>query len=361
MMKPQLSIVATSRNDNHGGDLIKRMQIFIDGIVEQSKQYNLNIELILVEWNPPPDKPGLRDVLKWPERILPCSIRIIEVPPAVHNTFKYSNGLPLFQMIAKNAGIIRARSDFVLSTNIDIIFSDKLMAYLSSGELQRGKIYRVNRHDVSRELYSYKSFGELLSACDSHTIRISHRYGITDCINKVTSRFFPEFLPIPFMGKRLWLIPGWKYVVSQGDKKLIRLVYRLFGQYRNWLRLHTNACGDFTLMSRDDWNLIRGAPELELFSLHLDSLVCFIAYYAGIEEVVIDAPIYHIEHDSGWTPEAEKDRSLYKRLEDRKVPVMSIKELDNWIAHMHRKKAPLIHNSEDWGLARMNLKETVIN
>jgi len=47
-MKPGLSIVATPRNDDHGGNLLKRMQIFIDGIVAQSKQFNITVELILV-------------------------------------------------------------------------------------------------------------------------------------------------------------------------------------------------------------------------------------------------------------------------------------------------------------------------
>ena len=360
-MKPHLSIVATSRNDNHGEFLLKRMQIFVNGIIEQSKKYDFNTELILVEWNPPEDKLRLKDALKWPDNNTHCDIRIIEVPADLHRKYKYSEGLPLFQMIAKNVGIVRANAEFVLSTNIDIIFSNELMEFLSSGVLQSGKYYRVDRHDVSRDMYQYDSVNELLNACDKHTIRISHRNGITDCINNVTDRFFPEFLPVPFMGKRLWLIPGWKYVVKQGDKKLVRAVYRLFGQYRNWLRLHTNACGDFMLMSKMDWLRIRGAPELEIFSLHLDSLVCYIAYFADIEEVVIDAPIYHIEHDSGWTPEAEKDGSLYKRLEVNKVPFLTIKELDAWISEMYRKRAPLNYNDENWGLARENLKETVIN
>ena len=36
-----LSVVATSRNDNHGKNLLYRMQHFVDGFVEQCKKHNL--------------------------------------------------------------------------------------------------------------------------------------------------------------------------------------------------------------------------------------------------------------------------------------------------------------------------------
>ncbi len=48
-----LSLVVTSRNDNHGGDLLKRMQIFVTGWLEQARRHHVNSELISVEWNPP--------------------------------------------------------------------------------------------------------------------------------------------------------------------------------------------------------------------------------------------------------------------------------------------------------------------
>ena len=226
-MEPKLSIVATSRNDNHGGDLLKRMQIFLDGLIFQCKQYNLNAELLLVEWNPPIDRPRLYDALDWPNDPSPCQIRIIEVPAVIHNRYKYASGLPLFQMIAKNVGIVRARSDFILSTNIDIIFSNDLMRFLSSNKLRKGNLYRVDRYDVSRDVYKYNTFDELLEACSKHTIQINHKNGITDCVNKHTSFFYPVF---PFIGKRLRLIPGWRIIVKLGYKKYVRLIYKFFGQ-----------------------------------------------------------------------------------------------------------------------------------
>ena len=56
-----------------------------------------------------------------------CPVRIITVPSHLHQQLRYSEHLPLFQMIAKNVGIQRARGEFVLVTNIDVLFSRQLM------------------------------------------------------------------------------------------------------------------------------------------------------------------------------------------------------------------------------------------
>ena len=49
MEKPYLSIVVTTRNDNHGGDLIERTKCFVEGIYYQSEKNNLPVELIIVD------------------------------------------------------------------------------------------------------------------------------------------------------------------------------------------------------------------------------------------------------------------------------------------------------------------------
>src|SRR5205823_6881588 len=66
--------------------------------------------------------------------------------------FPNSERLPLFQMIAKNAGIRRALAPFVLATNIDILLSDELFAFLGGGGLKGNTMYRVDRHDVAAQL-----------------------------------------------------------------------------------------------------------------------------------------------------------------------------------------------------------------
>jgi hypothetical protein len=175
---PYLSIVATARNDNHGGNLLRRMQIFVDACINQCKRHNLASELVIVEWNPPADKPKLAQALRWPEDTGPCEVRIIEVPPEVHNRYRHAAALPLYQMIAKNVGIRRARGEFILVTNIDVVFSNELMAFIAARKLEHGRIYRVDRTDVDQNVPVDGTLDEQLAHCRDHVIRLCARDGI---------------------------------------------------------------------------------------------------------------------------------------------------------------------------------------
>ena len=61
---PYLSIVIASRNDEHGGNALPRMQVALNGLLDQLERYRIESELILVDWNPPTDKPWLKDIIK---------------------------------------------------------------------------------------------------------------------------------------------------------------------------------------------------------------------------------------------------------------------------------------------------------
>src|SRR5450631_1627238 len=149
---PYLSVVVAARNDNHGGNMLGRMQAFLDSWIAQAQRYHLSSEIIVVEWNPPADRPKLIDDLRWPADASPCEIRFVEVPHEVHERFPHSAVIPLHQMIAKNAGIRRARGQFVLVTNLDIIFSPAMMQFLAERRLEAGVMYRLDRHDVDNKL-----------------------------------------------------------------------------------------------------------------------------------------------------------------------------------------------------------------
>ena len=125
------------------------------------------------------------------------------------------------------------------------------------------------------------------------------------------------------------------------------------------VRLHTNQCGDFTLMSRDNWFRLRGHAELPMYSLHVDSLLCYCAYHAGLKEKALASPlrIYHVEHEkgSGWTPEG-RDR-LDERLRTAGIPSISNKQLDDWAVQMRTAGTPMMFNGPDWGLVTEDLPE----
>jgi len=329
---PELSIVVTTRNDNHGGNLQKRMRLCFNGILALAERNQLVCELIVVEWNPPADKTLVAKDLPWPKSNKYCSVRFIEVSNELHNKFKHAANLPLYQMIGKNVGIRRARGRFVLSTNIDILFSEELFVFFASGKMVRGTMYRVDRYDTDGDIVEADDISDQLVTALQSTFRICTRGGSWNC--------------------------------RTGDYDLV--IGTLADSGKNTGRrfpLHTNACGDFTLMSREDWFDIYGHWETDAFSFHLDSILCFTAHYAGIKEEFLASPmwIHHIEHDSGWTPEIEKAGTLEKQLQSGGITKISNNQLERYCADMAKTSRPLKSpNDINWGMAAEKLPEQFV-
>src|ERR1043166_880592 len=172
-----LSLVATARNDDHGGNLLGRMQAFTGGWLAQAKRFGIPSELILGEWSPPADRPRLREALNWPAEKGPCAVRVVEVPAELHARYRHAAALPLYQMIAKNVGIRRARGQFILATNIDILISDELAQHLAARKLERGRMYRIDRHDAMSDVPENAGIAAQLEYCRTHLIRLNAREG----------------------------------------------------------------------------------------------------------------------------------------------------------------------------------------
>jgi hypothetical protein len=347
MTHPYLSIVVTSRNDNHGGALLKRMQICINSLIEQCRISNLPAELIIVEWNPPKDRPKFIDALTWPKEMGSCQIRIIEVPPEIHNTYANSDKLRLFQMIAKNVGIRRARGEYVLATNIDILFSPELIEFFAQKKLHDDKMYRVDRYDVKSDAPLNSSISDLMTYCKDNITRINTKNGTIPSNQPVEKwQKFREIKTILFFQ--------------------IRRIYRKIRgrKERCKLTLHTHACGDFTLMKKNHWAELQGYPEFPVCSMHIDSLFCYIAHYAGVTEEILAPPFltYHIDHESGWSTDREKMESFFNKLERKGIPSLDGSQVFDWACFMQKIKGPIFFNNGDsWGLGDKNLHEDRVN
>jgi hypothetical protein len=540
---PYLSVVVTSRNDDHGGSLLRRTQAFVNGWIGQCKRHGLSSELIMVDWNPPEDRPPLMHALNWPADTRPCDVRFLQVPPEAHRRYKHAEAMPLYQMIAKNVGIRRARGSFVLATNIDIIFSDELVRYLAEERLDPSRMYRIDRHDVMSDVPVDGTVDEQLSYCAAHLIRVNAREGTFDltanglralsaediadpdsgisfgagwygveryspqhvfrwigndaevtirsaCLPATSLTFDLEPGPsagaeplrlkaiddagnvlanaefrartnvnvnIPLGGHGVrsfrihidggglavphdprvlnlrvfrceWASPSqgvikpsapatlrpgpsglWTklmhlvtrlaqeeplhltlsvptyirrlagfYIAAGGFTRLLRHgIPRRYQARRETIRegpqrdlisigsdgtpafLHTNACGDFTLMAREHWMDLRGYPEFDMYSFNIDSVLCYAAHHAGVREEILKDPlrIYHIEHGtgSGWTPEGQA--LLFNRLQAKGITWLEYKELVAWAEEMKRLNSPVIFNRENWGLNELELPE----
>jgi hypothetical protein len=360
--QPYFSVVVTSRNDDHGGDMLGRMNIFARTLLEQLAWYRLPSELIFVEWNPPANRPRLRDALTWPEDRYPCEVRFIEVPPEVHATHRHSQALPLFQMIAKNVGVRRARGEFVLATNIDILFSDALVRHIAARRLRRGRMYRMDRHDIRETVPANGDLLARLAFCEDrrNLLRICERGGTRDPRTGKVDVIFPNHLELWARKTVAQIFPDEirrRYDMTPDHAEQFYRFHRAIG------RLHTNACGDFTMMAREDWARMRGYAEWEMYSFHLDSLFCHAAHAAGIREKRLGGlkKIFHIEHSagSGFTPENQD--KLWNRLEVEKIARMTDQELWDEVIAIRSGRKDGVYNGPEWGLADRDLPEIVLD
>lgn len=349
---PYLSVVAASRNDDHGGDPLIRTQIFVNCFAWQCEKYRLPAELILVDWNPVSDRPGLGEVLQLPEGTSYCQARVISVPQRLHRKLKYSDRLSFFQMIAKNVGIRRAKGEFVLATNIDIIFSDELMAYIARRQLDPRKTLRVDRYDIRSGLSATSSLEHTMEYAWSHPVRSNHRLGPKPLLEHLYGheRFKRHCKPDVEFCRGIHGVE----VIFQNDAWAVLPDAQVPPE-----DLNTNACGDFTLLSRAGWDAITGYAEFEAFSMNIDSLGLACAHYAGFHETSLLAPCvcFHIEHSlgSGWTPEGEK--KLFSRLDQNRILNPAWHVLDPLIDDIRTGKAPSALNGPNWGLAHFDLPE----
>lgn len=137
-----LSIVMCGRNDGYCGNFIRR--------IEQSlRSMPANVEVVFVEWNPPPDRPRLSTMFRGVN-----FISIMESPEGAYyadTPLRWGWELPdvgfFPEYRAKNAGIRRAKGDWILVTNPDIVLSPAMRERLK-GEFDPACFYRANRHDL---------------------------------------------------------------------------------------------------------------------------------------------------------------------------------------------------------------------
>lgn len=163
---PYLSIVLTGRNDGYSnGNFAARMQNFITAFAHYADRYKLCAEFVIVEWDPPLDKPGLFDVIEWPAKGLFGGARSVfvphdvslepftdeniahHVPPHQFKPFK-DYGPILAEYVAKNVGARRARGEFVLMANGDTMLDEHIVEFISKRQLEKDFFYRSERLDI---------------------------------------------------------------------------------------------------------------------------------------------------------------------------------------------------------------------
>jgi len=330
-MTPYLTVVVGGRNDDYGGNFLGRMQHFVNGIVDAAEG-RAQLELVVVDWNPVADAKSLATALDWPPRTR-LEIRVIEVPSRIHASLPNAEHMPIFEYIAKNVGIRRARGEYVLATNPDLLFNRAVTQLFRRRRLARGRYYRVERYDVVPEIPA-GSHAEQLAFCARNFTR---------------ANLWEDTISFPDRLQGLARTPLGVRVAAR----------RRFGTWRRspasedpLRRLHTNASGDFLLMHREHWHELRAYPELHTAS-HIDSYMCAIAASAGLQQTVLPYRyrIYHQEHARAVD---FQDLGAITR------PLTKYEDYAEDALRMLDARRPSILNDERWGLGDTELEETYV-
>jgi hypothetical protein len=274
---PTISFVTYYRHYPDTPTSLDRIRFFAKSVQELSKQHGLESEVVIVERQP--------GVLAGTVESL--GAKIIPYP-----------GKQFLGHLAFNLGVKHATGEYIVVSSRDSLYNSELMGFLAKGRLKPHTLYRIDRTDV-KELEKYPdSVSELLQYCSENTHRI---HGIWDA-----------YLP-----SKKWARPAVSFLVRV-----------LFFPYQV---PHTNACGDFTLMHRDDWRRIRGYPQVISAGLHLDSFAIYSAIFSGVRQVILRDPmrLYHVDH-----PRTDP------------APSQNIMEC---LKMMRFVKRPIILNDESWG------------
>lgn len=286
MSEPDLSVVLVGRNDGYGGDFVGRVQTCIKALAAGQALTGVAVEVVLVDWNPPDDRPPLGELV--PEE-RPSRVRVVTVPPDLHRSLENPGGLPLFEYLGKNVGVRRASAPAVLVVNPDIVVFPSVLTLAGYPLLSEQVFVRMDRHDfrppVPRHLAGVDVFDAALGGVfEVHRRPRQEGPGITlmgtDPVDTAQPLHrWARTTPYPYE--------------AEVDGGLF-----LAGRYEGFTQLHIGMPGDFLLASRDTWAAAGGYWERSDTFTHLDTYFMAQLVGSGACQAVAVAPflILHEDH-----------------------------------------------------------------
>lgn len=138
--RPQVAAVMVGRNDDYMSDFRERLH----ATIEWNTRHLID-EVIFVEWNPPADRELLAHALtrKFP------TLRAYVVPPEVHTRVCENARVPLLEYHAKNVGVRRARSPWVMATNADAAVGLDAVNKILNARLDPEVAWTAERVDIA--------------------------------------------------------------------------------------------------------------------------------------------------------------------------------------------------------------------
>lgn len=277
--QPLISFVGYTRNDGYAYAFEKRLVVSAVSLADQAERFQLSLELVLVEWNPPSDQRSVASLFADFKGNPYFSLRVITVPSGFHRGFRGADEKGLHPARALNVGYRRARGQFFTPFASDAILDDKVLQFIKDEGLDTANIYRLNRADVPESLLDSLDPDDFNRAKLLEAIEGSERYLHAPLDHDMSFHY--------------------------GVKPL-----------------HTNACGDFLLMSSAAWHRQRGQREnTDVACLDTDSIALHAAAANGLREVRLpaDCMLYKISHGRTYRHRVKPHRKGYRRVLEQVV------------------------------------------
>lgn len=269
---PYVSFVTYGRNDGYTPSYATRVIRATRCLVSQLERAGIESEIVFMEWNPPEGRPYLLDLFQLPKNLHHVTVRAYVVPPSYHKGFAGSAESGFHAGEAANSGIRRARGRFITPKASDTFFSPDVFKMIAKADLDADTMYRIDRHDIA----------------------------------------IPD--------ESIWDLDDDALLAKLAS--LPSTPHAWIRQSRHWgLReLHTNACGDFTLMTSAYWHFLRGHVRDEsVLSLDIDSLAMHSAAALGVRECrwPDSCRVYKPTHDKVHSERLQQQWQGWQRVLDK--------------------------------------------
>ena len=148
--RPPFAAVTVGRNDDYMSDFRERLL----ATIAWNTKYLVG-EFIFVEWNPAADRELLSLELT---KKFDC-VRAYVVPREIHEQTCRNRDINLLEYHAKNVGIRRARSSWIISTNADAAVGLDSVNRLLNTPLQEDVLWTAERFDIPWRENEQKEIG----------------------------------------------------------------------------------------------------------------------------------------------------------------------------------------------------------
>ena len=149
-MQAKISFVIIARNDGYTPNYLDKLNLTLSCLAEQALEYQLALEALVVEWNPPTDHKSLSQCLKTVSNSY-FSAKVISVPASYHHGLIGGNDRPIHCLKALNVGFRRASGEFITPVASDVLLSNSVFEYFKANGFNNNHVYRLDRCDVNSE------------------------------------------------------------------------------------------------------------------------------------------------------------------------------------------------------------------